>query len=53
KYFPGGDIWSAGPSARCSYVWRGILKSRDLVFKDIRWRIGSGRSAKIGNDPWI
>ncbi|EPS72636.1 hypothetical protein M569_02121, partial [Genlisea aurea] len=53
KYFPNGDIWTARPCARGSYVWNGIMKSRDLVSKGIRHLIGDGSSVDIWHDPWI
>ncbi|PON48313.1 RNA-directed DNA polymerase (reverse transcriptase)-related family protein [Parasponia andersonii] len=53
KYFRNSHVLDgiAGPS--CSYVWRSIVWSLELVRKGTRWRIGNGQSIHAFHDPWL
>ena len=53
KYFPHSSILDIRCSPRASFAWRSILKSRYVIQKGARWRIGSGNSVSIWKDKWI
>ena len=52
KYFPRGSIFEASVSSG-SYAWQSILKSRHLIEKGARWRVGNGHLVKIFLDKWL
>lgn len=43
----------AGVPRRASWVWRGILYSRDVIRKALLFRIGNGNSTRVWVDPWV
>jgi hypothetical protein len=53
KYFPSSSILDIRCSHRASFAWRSILKSRTVIQKGARWRIGRGTSVSIWRDKWI
>ena len=53
KYFPNSSILDIRCSHRASFAWRSILKSRSVIQKGARWRIGRGTSVSIWRDKWI
>ncbi|KAL4360742.1 hypothetical protein GQ457_04G024700 [Hibiscus cannabinus] len=44
---------NANLGARPSYIWRSIWSARGLVEKGYGWRVGSGYSINIWNEPWL
>ena len=52
KYFPNGSIFEA-KSSTGSYAWKSILKSRHLIDRGARWRVGDGQTIKIFHDAWL
>jgi len=36
-----------------SYAWRSILKGRDVLLKDARWRVGNGETIGVWLDAWL
>lgn len=52
-YFPNCDILSAVEGRRCSYFWKGLLWSRELIEIGLRKRIGDGSSILAFKDKWI
>ncbi|XP_004310201.1 PREDICTED: uncharacterized protein LOC101298860 [Fragaria vesca subsp. vesca] len=53
KYFPSGHFLKAEMGSDASYVWRSLLKGRDLLRKGIRYHVGNGESISVWHDPWI
>lgn len=53
KYFPSGDILTAGSCRNMSYTWRSILKDLEVLKREVIWRVGDGRRIRIWEDPWI
>lgn len=53
RYFPNGDILSATPKKKASYVWKSILYGRDLVRQEMKYIIGDGTHVNIWSDPWL
>ena len=43
----------ASDSQAGSYVWRSILKGRDVLKEGLRWKVGDGTSIRIWSDPWL
>jgi len=37
----------------CSVVWKALIKNFDLIGSGLVWRVGNGRSARLGLDPWV
>ena len=52
KYFPSGSVFDA-KSSKGSYVWRIILKARQVVQEGMLWRIGDGSKIRVFHDKWI
>lgn len=52
-YFPMGSILDASMPLKCSYAWRSILKSRDVIQKGVFWRVGDGRMIDIWSHKWL
>ena len=53
KYFPNGNILEAPVHPWCSFAWRSILQSRDVINKGAVWRVGNGESIKIWKHNWF
>ena len=53
KYFPQSSIMDIRCSTRASFAWKSILKTRTVIQKGVRWRIGRGDSVCIWRDKWI
>ena len=52
-YFPNSSILEAKAKPGISYTWRSILRGMELLKQGIIWRIGSGESVDVWEDPWI
>ena len=50
--FPNCSILEAKEGSSVSYIWRSILKGRDVLKKGIRWRVGTGEDILL-TDPWL
>lgn len=53
KYFPRGDVLSAGLGFKPSYLWRSLSAARELVKEGMAWMVGNGKSISISKDRWI
>ncbi|KAL0438585.1 UNVERIFIED_CONTAM: putative mitochondrial protein [Sesamum latifolium] len=53
RYFPNGQILLAKHGSNQSFTWRSILAALKVVKGGFRWRIGSGQSVRVWDDPWI
>jgi len=53
RYFPNNNFMPASLGHNPSYVWRSILKACFIVRGGAQWRIGSGASIPIINEPWM
>ena len=36
-----------------SFAWKSILRSKNLIERNARWRIGDEKSIKIFQDAWL
>ena len=53
KYLKGVPFMQIIPSQNCSWLWKGILKSRTLLKKGLCTKIGNGQHTTIWESPWI
>jgi hypothetical protein len=53
KYYHNCNFLDATRKKNSSHVWRAILHGREALKKGLIKRIGSGRSVRIWEDPWI
>jgi hypothetical protein len=53
KYLKGVPFMQIIPSQNCSWLWKGILKSRSLLRKGLCTKIGNGQHTAIWESPWI
>ena len=52
-YYPSSNFLQATVGSQASYVWRSIVRGRELLESGIRWRVGNGSSIKVWQDKWI
>lgn len=52
-YFPNTDILTVEEPKHCSFFWKGLLWSRDLLVKGLRKIIDTGDSIFAHKDKWI
>ena len=53
KYLKGVPFMQIIPSQNCSWLWKGILKSRTLLKKGLCTKIGNGQHTTIWESRWI
>ena len=53
RYYPLGDILSAGLGNNPSYTWRSLHSVREVIEQGSRWIVGNGRSLKIWSSRWL
>lgn len=53
KYLSSSDFWTADMKRSNSALWNNILKSREVIRKGIRWKIGFNSSLDFWNDAWV
>ncbi|XP_074377605.1 uncharacterized protein LOC141719122 [Apium graveolens] len=53
RYFVDTDFLNASRGHNPSFIWRSILEARDLLKEGIRWRVGSGETILIRDQPWL
>ena len=53
KYFHQGSYLSSSLGSNPSFVWRSVWSAKDVVNKDIRWRVGDGKSIYVWRDAWV
>lgn len=54
KYDIHGDGWQVHePTPQYSALWKGILTSKDMFFKQIRFRVGKGDKIFFWTDLWV
>ena len=40
-------------STNDSWIWKNILKQRELLDKGLRWKLGNGKSIRFWTDRWM
>ena len=53
RFFSDCSIMEAKESSNASFLWRSILRGRDVIKRGAVWRIGDGTSVHIWNDRWL
>ncbi|KAL0413523.1 UNVERIFIED_CONTAM: putative mitochondrial protein [Sesamum radiatum] len=53
KYFPRSHLFDATLGSRPSYTWRSMLAALPLLRSGCRWRVGTGSSVRVWQDPWL
>jgi hypothetical protein len=53
KYYPNGNLLSAGPKSGSSFTWQSIVASIPTFKQGYIWRVGTGENINIYTDPWI
>jgi len=53
RYFPSGSYLTTVVGHNPSYVWCSIMHARFVVRGGARWRIGTGATIPILNEPWL
>lgn len=46
-YFPSTDFLNAGVGVNSSYVWRSILKAKEALKANFRWRMSNGALTSV------
>ncbi|KAF7809654.1 reverse transcriptase [Senna tora] len=52
-YFPKCSFLEAKKGAKASWAWSSLLEGRDLLVKNLTWRVGDGCSIDFWKDPWV
>lgn len=53
KYYPNTTFLLTTHGYNSSFVWRSILRGREILKKGLKWRIAKGSNLSVFNDPWI
>ena len=53
RYFPNVSFVEAELGSNPSYVWRSLLKARDIVLAGSKWKVGSGALINIFGHQWL
>ena len=53
RYFKHDDFLNAKIGSNPSFIWRSILRGRQIILKGLRWRIGSGENAQVYRSNWL
>ena len=53
RFFPNGSLLGAKESPSAFYVWKSVLKGRDVISKGAVWRVGDGKKIRIWGDNWL
>ena len=53
RYFPSCSVLDASLGSNPSYTRRSIHAWMDFLKKGVRWRVGTGSSITILDDPWL
>ena len=53
RFFPDCSILDAKDSSSRSYAWKSIIGARDVIRKDMVWRIRTGEAVRIKEDRWL
>ena len=52
-FFPHCSFMETKESTSESYAWKSILKGREVIQMGVRFRVGNGKSIKIGQHHWL
>lgn len=52
-YFPNKNLMEAKCNNNSSWLWKNIIKGRDLLKQGIRWEVGNGEKINFWEDRWI
>lgn len=52
-YFPSTGFWKAKDKQGSSWIWKSMLKGRDLLKYSGRWTVGTGEQISIADDNWL
>lgn len=53
RYFPDQPFFQAKQKGKDSWLWKGWLRTKDLIRKGRTWKVGDGRNIRIWDDHWI
>ncbi|MBA0838216.1 hypothetical protein Goarm_010295, partial [Gossypium armourianum] len=53
RYFSGSGFLDLSKGLALSFIWKSIHKTKEVLLKVTRWRIGKWSLMSIFNDPWI
>ncbi|CAN1152069.1 Putative ribonuclease H protein At1g65750 [Linum perenne] len=52
-YFPNNNFMEASKGKHASWIWTSLCDSREVLGKGMRLNCVSGKSIRVGVDPWI
>ncbi|XP_028765313.1 uncharacterized protein LOC114723286 [Neltuma alba] len=52
-YFAKTDFLQAKKGSKASWGWTSILEGRELLSKDLGWKLGNGECIKVFTDSWL
>lgn len=52
-YFPNKNLMEAKYNNNSSWLWKNIIKRRDLLKQGIRWEVSNGENINLWEDKWI
>ncbi|KAA3476659.1 reverse transcriptase-like protein [Gossypium australe] len=53
KYFSENNFPNPSMGSSCSYIWRNIWATKDILEKRLLWKVGTGSNISITQDIWI
>lgn len=53
RYFPDVHFLEANLGNNPSFIWRSIWEAKNVVKAGVRWKLGSGVSVRVRDQPWL
>ncbi|KAK9988994.1 hypothetical protein SO802_029233 [Lithocarpus litseifolius] len=53
EYFPNISFLEVELGSSPSFVWRSLLKAREVLLTGARWKVGSGTSIRVSKYQWL
>lgn len=52
KYLKNTSLYDWNKGRRASHLWRGIMQTRHILRKGVKWNVGSGQHVNVWKDWW-
>lgn len=53
KYLKGRNFWQVGASGNSSWIWKSIVRTREVLKVEMCYQVGLGQEILLQSDPWV